>query len=79
MSDPIIKTTNLSAETIKALAKALEIRFFTELHTIRYWEHKGRTTNECLSAVGMDELRRKYDAVLKEYNRLKKGFPKIVD
>jgi len=70
MSDCIIKTKDLSMDTVKAIYYTLKLRLSIEGKEITRWKYKEETTNEGLSKEAMDDLLLKKEALRREAKRL---------
>ena len=76
MSDCIIKTKDLSMDTVKAIYYTLKLRLSIEGKEITRWKYKEETTNEGLSKEAMDDLLLKKEALRREAKRLAESMRK---
>ena len=76
MSNCIIKTKDLSMDTVKAIYYTLKLRLSIEGKEITRWKYKEETTNEGLSKEAMDDLLLKKEALRREAKRLAESMRK---
>jgi hypothetical protein len=79
MTNPIIKTKDLSMDTVVALRDCLKIRCTVELSELQMWEWRTKHVGEKdgkggfiagLSEAAMGDIREKYEALANNYTRV---------